>query len=101
MILTIDKPEDWQEIAGIGGPVVDPMILRCGEIFLEGANGASNTPESWYILQQNLHAVGTFFTDSFLMSGSLSSIIPNHLRAFNSRFSQTSMTLKRCSLKFA
>jgi len=67
MKLSVEKPEDWHAIAAIGGPVVDPMILRCGEIFIGGANGAPNQmlawdqAAAWDLLTQNIHALSTFF----------------------------------------
>jgi hypothetical protein len=67
MKLSVEKPEDWHAIAKIGGPVVDPMILRCGEIFIGGANGAPNQmvkwdqAAAWDLLTQNIHALSTFF----------------------------------------
>jgi hypothetical protein len=41
--------------------VVDPMILRCGELFLRGAAGAGNPGAVWNLMTMNIHALGTFF----------------------------------------
>jgi hypothetical protein len=56
--ITINSSEDWLTIAGLGGPVVDPLILRCGELFLRGA---SNAQSALPFLKQNLWALSTFF----------------------------------------
>jgi hypothetical protein len=61
MTVIVENPKDWLAIAKLGGPVVDPMILRCGELFLQGANGALNAVEAWDLLTRNIHALGTFF----------------------------------------
>ena len=61
MKLTIEKPADWHQIASLGGPVVDPMILRAGELFLRGAAGARDPAAAWDLLTKNIHAIGTFF----------------------------------------
>lgn len=61
MAVKVEKPDDWSEIAGIGGPVVDPMIMRCGEVFLRGRIGAIDEWGARDLLLQNVHALGTFF----------------------------------------
>lgn len=61
MKLTVETPEDWLAIAKLGGPVVDPMILRCGELFLRGAAGVGDRPAAWDLMRRNIHAIGTFF----------------------------------------
>jgi hypothetical protein len=61
MTVTIQSQDDWLKIANISGPVVDPMILRCGEIFLRGAHGANDAAAAWDLLTKNIHALGTFF----------------------------------------
>ena len=61
MKVTVEKPNDWLAIAKLGGPVVDPMILRCGELFLRGAAGARDAGEAWDLITKNIHALGTFF----------------------------------------
>jgi len=59
--LFVSKQEDWLTIAQLGGPVVDPMILRCGELFLQGATGVRDANAAWDLLTRNIHALGTFF----------------------------------------
>ena len=61
MTLFVEKQEDWQSIAAIGGPVVDPMILRCGEVFLRGSANSYDQSSAWDLLSKNIHALGTFF----------------------------------------
>jgi hypothetical protein len=61
MPLVIEKQDDWQAIASIGGPVVDPMILRCGEFFLRGSANAPNQADAWDLLTKNMHALSSFF----------------------------------------
>jgi hypothetical protein len=61
MPLTVQTDNDWNAIAAIGGPVVDPMIVRCGELFLRGAANAQNNAAAWDLMDKNIHALGTFF----------------------------------------
>jgi hypothetical protein len=61
MAVKVESTEDWQKVSQIGGPVVDPMILRCGEVFLLGPNATANESDEWALLDINLHALGTFF----------------------------------------
>lgn len=61
MKVTVEKPDDWLAIAKLGGPVVDPMILRCGELFLRGAAGVRDAHAAWDLMTKNIHALGTFF----------------------------------------
>lgn len=61
MALVVENAKDWEAIAAIGGPVVDPMILRCGEIFLRGASEAQDPAGAWDLLSKNIHALSAFF----------------------------------------
>jgi hypothetical protein len=61
MTVIVETRNDWLAIAALGGPVVDPMILRCGELFLRGAAGVHDTGAAWDLLTRNIHALGTFF----------------------------------------
>jgi hypothetical protein len=61
MKVTVEQSDDWLAIAALGGPVVDPMILRCGELFLRGAAHARKADEAWDLMTKNIHALGTFF----------------------------------------
>ena len=60
MKVTVETPDDWLAIAKLGGPVVDPMILRCSELFLRGADGARDAGAVWDLMTKNIHALGTF-----------------------------------------
>jgi hypothetical protein len=59
--ISVRQESDWSAIARLGGPVVDPMIVRCGEIFLRGSSGAEDAGSAWDLLTRNVHAIGTFF----------------------------------------
>jgi len=61
MKVIIQGPEDWPQISRIGGPVIDPMIFRCGDLFLKGAPGVEDSNAAWDLLTRNLHALGVFF----------------------------------------
>jgi len=61
MTVTVGGPGDWGAVEQIGGPVVDPLILRCGELFLRGAKGVADVNAAADLLTRNIHAVGTFF----------------------------------------
>jgi hypothetical protein len=61
MTITVEERDDWLKIAALGGPVVDPMIVRCGELFLRGASGARDPGAAWDLITRNIHALGTFF----------------------------------------
>jgi len=41
--------------------VLDPMVVRCGELFLKGAGGAEDREKVWDLLNTNTHAVAMFF----------------------------------------
>ena len=59
---TITSEQDWPALSAAGlDTVVDPMILRCGEFFLQGASGVANAGPAWHLLDKNVHAVGMFF----------------------------------------
>jgi hypothetical protein len=57
--------EGWRDFARAAGFVPDPMILRTGEVFINGLSGvrAFNKPdlEVWAALQQNLVGLSDFF----------------------------------------
>ena len=73
MTVLVDTADDWQKVSQIGGPVVDPMILRCGEIFLLGSNvapgqvlspqpyGGNSQYDVWQLLDVNLQGLAGFF----------------------------------------
>ncbi|NBQ69427.1 MAG: hypothetical protein EBU46_11615 [Nitrosomonadaceae bacterium] len=61
MKIIVEKADDWLAIAKLGGPVVDPMILRCGELFLRGASSARDAGAALDLMTRNIHALSTFF----------------------------------------
>jgi hypothetical protein len=61
MPITVQSAGDWSAIAALGGPVLDPMIVRCGELFLRGAGGVAAPGHAWDVLTRNIMAIGTFF----------------------------------------
>jgi hypothetical protein len=73
MPVFVNTVDDWQKVSQIGEPVVDPMILRCGEIFLRGPDvvpgqilpprlyGALSRFDVWQLLEVNLHGIASFF----------------------------------------
>jgi hypothetical protein len=61
MPVTVQTQADWSAIAAFGGPVLDPMIVRCGELFLRGATGVAAPSHAWDVLTRNIMAIGTFF----------------------------------------
>lgn len=73
MPVLVDTVDDWQKVSRIGGPVVDPMILRCGDIFLSGPDvtpgqilpppsyGVVTQSEVWQLLEVNLQGLASFF----------------------------------------
>lgn len=68
MTIEITRPEDFQQLAQDGlRTVVDPMILRCGELFLKGSRQADNPDEVWSLLSANIYGLGMFF-DSLVLN---------------------------------
>jgi hypothetical protein len=65
MAIQITLPEHWSALARRGlNVVVDPMVVHCGELFLQGAGGeqAQRDPKPvWELLTKNIHAIGMFF----------------------------------------
>lgn len=63
MRISIDTEADWQKLAADNLRIVlDPMLLRCGELFLQGAAGAAVGREAaWNVLTANPIALGMFF----------------------------------------
>jgi len=57
--------EGWREFATAAGFVPDPMILRAGEVFINGLSGvrALNKPdlEVWAAIQENIAGLSDFF----------------------------------------
>lgn len=61
MPITIAKHSDWTKLTDQGlRTVIDPMVFRCGELFLKGAQGISDPEQTWELLNKNIHALGMF-----------------------------------------
>lgn len=61
MKISIKENSDWNKLTAQGlETVVDPLVFRCGELFLKGAKTA-DADKAWELLNLNLHAVGMFF----------------------------------------
>ena len=69
MTILVEKTSDWQKLPEQGlETVVDPMVFRCGELFLQGAKGVGAPDKTWYLLHANIHAIGIFFDSLILWS---------------------------------
>jgi hypothetical protein len=56
-----DEP-DWEHlVAQSYGSVLDPLMVRCGELFLRGAKEAVAIEEVWDLLNANIHRIARFF----------------------------------------
>src|SRR5262245_12955879 len=71
MAIEIDGESGWATLQSSGlGTVVDPMVVRCGELFLKGAAGAKKPNEVWSVLTANIQAIGMFF-DTLLLNDAI------------------------------
>jgi hypothetical protein len=62
MTIAIQKAADWQQLPSHGlQTVIDPMVLRCGELFLQGRAGTSAPEATWSVLSANALTLGMFF----------------------------------------
>lgn len=62
MSIEIVKADDWKNLTkGRITTVIDPMVIRCGELFLRGASEVGDPESTWGLLDKNLHAIGMFF----------------------------------------
>jgi hypothetical protein len=62
MTLHVRNLNDWEALSHDGlDVVVDPMVVRCGEVFLRGAVGARDAAQTWSLLERNVHALALFF----------------------------------------
>ncbi len=69
MTLHIRNLKDWKALSHNGlDVVVDPMVVRCGEVFLRGAVGARDPVQTWSLLELNVHALALFF-DTLILEG--------------------------------
>lgn len=71
MAIEITSPEHWDALSRRGlNVVIDPMVVRCGELFLQGAKGVDDPKAVWELLTKNIHAIGMFF-DSIILEKKL------------------------------
>lgn len=69
MAIQISAPEHWQSLTAERlTVVVDPMVVRAGEIFLQGATGTADVDRKWDFLSRNVHALAMFF-DTVILEG--------------------------------
>jgi hypothetical protein len=62
MTLHVTSSDQWEELSRNDlDVVVDPMVVRCGEVFLKGAAGAENPAQAWSFLERNVGALSLFF----------------------------------------
>jgi hypothetical protein len=61
--MTIERPEDWEELVNRGlGVVVDPFVFRLGQFFLDGKEANAGTDQTrWQAIASDLGALVTFF----------------------------------------
>lgn len=71
MKIAIKETSDWQKLRKQGlETVIDPMVFRCGELFLKGVSNAPVPDKIWNLLTANLHAIEMFF-DSLVLNEKL------------------------------
>jgi hypothetical protein len=59
---TVTSVNDWSALSAKGlDTVVDPMVVRCGELFLKGATSVPDARQVWDLLSKNVHSLGMFF----------------------------------------
>lgn len=93
MTILIEKEEHWQALADQGlQTVVDPMVYRCGELFLKSARGVADPDETWKLLDANVHAIGMFF-DALILEERLP--VFNYGDTFDFKLNFDSRTLSR------
>jgi hypothetical protein len=63
----ITNETDWATLAQEGmTAVVDPMVLRCGELFLKGSKQVDDPVAVWELLKTNISSIATFFDQLIL-----------------------------------
>jgi hypothetical protein len=59
---TVASEKDWNKLKANGlDTVIDPMVIRSGELFLRGSAGVADPDRVWNVLSRNVHSVGMFF----------------------------------------
>ncbi len=67
MSIKISNTNDWQNLQENRlETVVDPMVYRCGELFLKGSNNVNSPEEVWNLLSKNIYGIGMFFDNLIL-----------------------------------
>ena len=65
--ITISKESEWSKLTDQSiETVVDPMVYRCGQLFLQGAKKTDERGKVWDLLDKNIFSIGTFF-DSIIL----------------------------------
>src|SRR6185503_4750553 len=65
--ITIAKESDWSKLTNHSiETVVDPMVYRCGQLFVNGAKKADHKGKVWDLLDQNVSSIATFL-DSIIL----------------------------------
>ncbi len=71
MKITITKTSDWEKLNKLDlHTVVDPMVFRCGELFLKGASDALEQDKTKDLLNKNIDSIGSFF-DALILNEQL------------------------------
>ena len=71
MSISINETTDWKKLTKQGlETVVDPLVFRCGELFLKGAKNSPSADAVWELLNLNIHAIGMFF-DALILNEKL------------------------------
>jgi hypothetical protein len=93
MKIKVSKQEDWQNLSKQGlNVVVDPMVFRCGEVFLKGVKEALIPLETHQLLMNNVHALAMFF-DSIILNEKMP--VFNYGDTFDSMLNFDERTLTR------
>jgi hypothetical protein len=70
MTIRIVNPADWDRLRKMGlTTVLDPMIFRCGELFLKEKLKGDARDETWDLLSKNTGALAMFFDYLILANG--------------------------------
>jgi hypothetical protein len=60
--IAIKSESDWTLLSELRATsVLDPMVVRCGELFLRGSGEAADKETTWNFLENNTYAVAMFF----------------------------------------
>ena len=91
MGINVSNEYGWQQLVSNNlKTVVDPLVLRSGEFFLQGKKGASSANSEWDFLKKNLHSVGMFF-DALILQEKIP--VFNYADTFDSNLTFSKNTL--------